>query len=44
MDEAIAAYERLKTDPDAWSEQLSEREAWEATLNDGLDDESGSAE
>ncbi len=33
-----AAYARLRADPKAWSEELREREAWEATLDDGLED------
>jgi predicted DNA-binding protein len=38
MDEANAAYARLKTDPKAWNEELAERHAWDATLKDGLDE------
>jgi hypothetical protein len=29
-------YAALRRDPDAWGEFVSEREAWEATLLDGL--------
>jgi predicted DNA-binding protein len=29
-------YAALRGDPDAWGEFVSEREAWEATLLDGL--------
>ena len=37
MDEANAAYARLQADPEAWKEELEERRAWDATLNDGLE-------
>jgi predicted transcriptional regulator len=33
-----AAFERLRTDPVAWEEELAERALWETTLADGLDD------
>ncbi|MFN0107056.1 MAG: toxin-antitoxin system protein [Bryobacteraceae bacterium] len=36
MDEANAAYARLQSDPEAWKEELAERQAWDATLKDGL--------
>jgi len=36
MDEANAAYARLQANPQAWKEELEERQAWDATLNDGL--------
>ena len=39
MDEANAAYARLQGDHKAWKEELNERRAWEATLNDGLETE-----
>ncbi len=39
MDTANAAYARLRIDPEAWREDLTEREVWEATLKDGLDRE-----
>ena len=32
------ADERAQADPDAWSEYMAESEAWDSTLNDGLDD------
>ncbi|MBY0506503.1 MAG: hypothetical protein K2X03_21470 [Bryobacteraceae bacterium] len=32
-----AAYAALRADPAAWAEELEERQAWEATLADGLD-------
>ena len=31
-----AAYAALRSDPEAWEEELQERKAWEATLSDGL--------
>ena len=37
MDEANAAYARLQADPEAWKDELEERRAWDATLNDGLE-------
>lgn len=39
MDEVNAAYAKLKDDPQAWGEEQEERQAWEATLNDGLEEE-----
>lgn len=39
MDEANAAYARLQSDPQAWREEQEERQAWDATLNDGLEKE-----
>jgi hypothetical protein len=30
-------YSKLQADPEAWSQHLSERELWDATLMDGLD-------
>lgn len=32
-----AAYAALKADPAAWAEWQAEREAWDATLGDGLE-------
>ena len=29
----------LRADPKAWAEELAEREAWDATNSDGLEDE-----
>ena len=37
LDEANRAYARLKSDPDAWKEELTERGQWDATLADGLE-------
>lgn len=39
IDEANAAFARLKADPEAWTEELAERALWESTLADGLDKE-----
>jgi len=29
----------LRSDPDAWKEELAERESWDATLADGVKDD-----
>jgi len=29
----------LRSDPDAWEEELTERQAWDASLADGLEDD-----
>lgn len=34
---ANAAYETLRNDPQAWQEEIQEREEWEVTLADGLE-------
>ena len=39
LDEANAAYARLKSDPKAWKEELAEREKWDGTMADGLEKE-----
>ncbi len=39
LEEANAAYAALRADPQAWREEQEEREAWEQTLADGLEDE-----
>ena len=39
MAEFNAAYARLRADPEAWAEELAERELWDSTLMDGLEDE-----
>jgi predicted DNA-binding protein len=39
LDEANAAYARLKSDPKAWQEELAERKQWDVTLADGLEKE-----
>jgi hypothetical protein len=38
MEEFNAAYARLQADPEAWAEELEERELYENTLMDGLED------
>lgn len=37
LDRTNAAYAALRADPDAWREELAEREEWDATLADGLE-------
>ena len=32
-----ASYERLRKKPKEWADYVQEREAWDATLTDGLD-------
>jgi predicted transcriptional regulator len=32
-----AGYAALRSDPEAWAEELEERKLWEATLMDGVD-------
>lgn len=44
LEEVNAAYAALREDPEAWSEIEEERSAWDATLGDGLPDESWTAE
>ena len=39
LDEANAAFARLKSDPKAWKEELAERAIWDQTLSDGLEDD-----
>ncbi len=39
LNEANAAYARLKADPKAWSEELEARRASAGTLMDGIEDE-----
>lgn len=34
--QANAAYSALRSDPEAWAEELAERREWEGTLADGL--------
>jgi hypothetical protein len=38
--ECNRAFRSLKDDPAAWAEELKERQAWDSTLSDGLEDES----
>ncbi len=37
--EISASFAALREDPDAWAEELTERELWDQTLADDLDDE-----
>lgn len=37
--EANAAYTTLRQDPEAWKQELEEREAWDTALKDGLGDQ-----
>ena len=37
--EVNAAYSRLQSDPIAWKEELDERQVFEGTLMDGLENE-----
>lgn len=37
LEEANRAYLELKNDKNAWHEEIKERELWETTLLDGLD-------
>ena len=34
-----ADYAALRADPQAWAEELAERELWDSTLMDGLEDD-----
>jgi hypothetical protein len=36
LEQTNAVYARLRADPDAWQEIDAERQAWDATLADGL--------
>jgi predicted DNA-binding protein len=36
LDQANAAYARLRKDPKAWRQELAERAEWDGTLMDGL--------
>jgi predicted transcriptional regulator len=38
LDATNAAFAALRNDPERWREELEEREAWDATLADGLED------
>ncbi len=37
-EETIAAFESLKADKEAWSDMVAEREAWDQTLVDGVEE------
>ncbi|HOS92246.1 MAG TPA: toxin-antitoxin system protein [Armatimonadota bacterium] len=44
LEDANAGFTALRANPEEWRDELEERQAWEATLGDGLDDEGGSDE
>jgi hypothetical protein len=35
----VSDFAALRSDPKAWAEELAERQAWDATSSDGLEDE-----
>lgn len=37
LKEVNKAYEKLQNNPDQWKAELEEREAWDATADDGLE-------
>ncbi|MGH2516516.1 MAG: toxin-antitoxin system protein [Ktedonobacterales bacterium] len=37
LEEANAEFAALRNDPEAWQEELDEREAWDSTLMDGIE-------
>jgi hypothetical protein len=39
FEKANAAYAALRSDPSAWEEEIEDRNLWEGTLADGLEDE-----
>lgn len=39
LEEYNATYAAIRSDPDAWAEELAERAVWEGTLLDGLEDD-----
>lgn len=39
LEEVNASFAALRTNPDAWCEELAERAEWDATLADGIEDE-----
>lgn len=39
LEEANASYAALRSDPEAWAEEVAERNLWEGALTDGLEDE-----
>lgn len=38
LEEANAAFQALRKNPEAWKEEQEEREVWDITLADGLED------
>lgn len=39
LEQTNAAYAAMRSVPEVWQEELEEREAWDTTLRDGLEDE-----
>jgi predicted transcriptional regulator len=39
LEEANAAYAALRSNPEAWNEEQQERQIWDHTTSDGLDQE-----
>ena len=39
LERTNAAYAALRADPQAWREEQAEREEWDSTLADGLEDQ-----
>ncbi len=39
FDALNADYAAMRADPQAWAEELAEREAWDVTLADGLEED-----
>jgi hypothetical protein len=39
LDQANAAYAKLRKDPKAWQQELAERAEWDGTMMDGLSKE-----
>ena len=39
FEELNASYARLRQDPEAWKQEMAERDEWDVTLSDGLKDE-----
>lgn len=37
LEEANNAYAALRNNPEAWANEIEEREAWDVTLTDGLE-------
>jgi hypothetical protein len=38
LDGMQEAFDRLRSDPDAWDDELAERAAWDGTLQDAMTD------
>lgn len=39
LEKANEAFQTLRSDPEAWENEQSERAAWDSTLADGLEDD-----